>query len=170
MSPRPPASVPPASVPPASVPSASVAPSAPPARRDALPARGRVFVGAAHVGSGLLVAYVAFRTLPARVPVVDAGAALAAALLVVSGVLLLARHRLAAPAARIASGVVLAVGLGAITVLVGALSALRAAYGSLAGGALPLVIVAGSIPVAYLVLLPAASLLWLGPRREAPRA
>lgn len=140
----------------------------PPSPRAAprLPPRGRVLVGVAHLTASALVALVVFRGLPDRVIVVDLAGAATSALFLVSGGLLLARHARAADVARAASLVALAAGLGALTILASAVTALRAAYGSLAGGALPLVLVVAALPFAYLVLLPAASLLWLGPRRR----
>jgi hypothetical protein len=127
----------------------------------------RIF-GSIDLVAALLVALGVFAGLPARWWVVDLPAVAIVALLGASGVGLLARLRWGEKVARFASFVTLALGLALITALVVAASYLSGIYMAVGrGGALILVLVA-ALALPYLVVFPAAQLLWLGPARRSP--
>lgn len=130
-------------------------------------ARGRLFFGTANVASGLLLAWGVFSALPSRWWPVDVPAALSTALLLASGAALLGRHRYAGTLARLACLVVLALGLVLVAVLVATASWLGTVYGPVGRGGAAIFGIVLALALPYLVILPAAELVWLGPR--APR-
>lgn len=122
-----------------------------------MPGRG---FGLANVVTALLVLGFVFGALPARWWVVDGGALVVAALFGVSGTALLARARHAKSLARVASAVVLALGLGLCLALLRSARWLSAAYGQATGAFVFTMAAALAFP--YVVVLPAIELLWLG--------
>jgi hypothetical protein len=124
----------------------------------------RIF-GAFDLLGALVVAFGVFVGLPVRWWVVDVPAAAAVALLAAAGVGLVAKKPWSEPIARVASMVVLALGLALVATLALTASYLGGIYGPVGkGGAVILVLVA-ALGLPYLVAFPAAQLLWLGPRR-----
>lgn len=127
----------------------------------------------AHVGFGtvnlvsaMLVALGVFEGLPTRYWVIDVPAMVVIVLLGTAGVGLLARSTWGAPVARLASAVTLVLGLGLVGILAVTVSYLRGIYGPVGrGGALMLTLVA-ALALPYLVVLPVAQLVWLGPRER----
>lgn len=124
----------------------------------------RLAFGVADLVAAALVYLGVFRGLPARWWVVDAGAGVAIAVLVVTGVGLLAKAAWAERAARLGGKVILALGLALVATLALTASWLFGVYGPIGrGGALLLVLVA-ALAVPYLVALPVLKLLWIGGR------
>src|SRR6266536_4217870 len=115
--------------------------------------------------SAVLVYVGVFEGLPARYWLIDSAAALTMTLFVGAGVGLLGRSHWGPWVARIASAVALAFGLALVSTLALTASYLSGIYGPVGrGGALILVLVA-ALALPYLVALPAAQLVWLGPWR-----
>ena len=127
----------------------------------------RTFFGVIDLRAALLVAFGVFIALPARWWPVDAGAVAVSLLLAAAGIAILTRQPWAARVVRIASLVVLALGLLLIAALSLSVSYLSGVYGSVGrGGAIILVLVA-ALALPYLVILPVAQLLWIGARDPA---
>jgi hypothetical protein len=128
--------------------------------------RAQIAFGVGNVLAALLVAIGVFSALPARYWPVDLGAALVMALLGASGAGLLARAQWAPRVARAAAKVVLGLGLALVATLALTASYLSGIYGPVGkGGSLILLLVA-ALALPYLVVLPAAELVWLGPARN----
>jgi hypothetical protein len=136
----------------------------------ASPERARRFAiafGAADLIAALIVLFGVFGALPARYWLVDTMAGLVAACLLASSAGLLAGTSWAAVAARIAASFALLTGLALISVLAVTASYLYGIYGQVGrGGALILVLVA-VLSLPYLLALPIAQLLWVGPRAKS---
>ncbi len=132
---------------------------------DSSPRITRAF-GVANVVAAAVVVFGVFVALPARWMPIDAGGAIVAALLAASGVGLLTGKAWADRVARAAAFVVLIAGLVFIAALAVTASYLSGIYGPVGrGGAVILTLVA-ALTVPYLVVLPAAQLVWLGPSRS----
>jgi hypothetical protein len=134
----------------------------------------RVGFGIADIVSAALVFLGVFQGLPSRYWPVDAAAALVLALFAAAGVGLLLRTAWAPTVAWIASTISLSVGLTLVATLALTASFLSGIYGPVGrGGALILTLVA-ALALPYLVVLPVAQLVWLGPfqslRSMAPDA
>jgi hypothetical protein len=128
--------------------------------------RAMIGFGVGNVVAALVVAIGVFQGLPARWLPVDLAAAAVAALLAAAGVGLVMRAAWAPRLARAAALVVLAVGLVFVAALALTASYLSGIYGPVGkGGALILVLVA-ALALPYLVVLPAAQLVWLGPKAK----
>lgn len=107
-----------------------------------------------------------FEGLPARFWLVDGAGAIVIALFATAGGGLLAESRWAPKVARVASFVSLALGLLLVSTLALTASFLSGIYGPIGrGGALILTLTA-ALALPYLVVLPAAELVWLGPWRS----
>jgi hypothetical protein len=120
--------------------------------------------GVANLVAAAVVLFGVFVALPARWWPVDAGALVVGALLAASGVGLVTKKPWADRAARGAAALVLAIGLAFIATLALTASYLSGIYGPVGrGGAIILALVA-ALTLPYLVVLPAAQLVWLGPR------
>ena len=130
----------------------------------------RIFFGVIDLAAALLVAFGVFVALPARWWPVDAGAVVIALLLAAAGIALVTRQSWAARVVRVASLVVLGLGLLLIGLLAASVSYLSGVYGSAGrGGAIILVLLAALV-LPYLVILPAAQLLWIGPDDPARKS
>jgi len=126
--------------------------------------------GVADLAAAFVVLLGVFAGLPSRWLPIDLACGLLGGLFFASGVALLANHRTAPLLARIAAFAALGVGMLLVLALGVSASWLAGVYGPVGrGGALLLVLVAALI-VPYLLLLPAAQLLWLGPRGKAAKA
>jgi hypothetical protein len=124
--------------------------------------RGASFAfGALNLSCAALIGVGVFVGLPARYAPVDAASLVLIALLVVSGVGLVARARWGAGMARLAAATSLMLGLLGVAMLAVSASYLMGIYGPVGrGGALLLTLVAALV-VPYLVALPAVELAWL---------
>jgi hypothetical protein len=122
----------------------------------------RVFAGLDLVAALLLVIGV-FVGLPARWWPIDTGAAIVAALLSASGIGLLRRAPWSTKVARIAAFVALGAGLLLTTMLLVTASYLGGIYGAVGKGGAVIMLLVVAMVLPYLVLFPAAQLLWLGP-------
>ncbi len=131
--------------------------------------KGAVAFGVANVICASLVAFSVFSALPSRWWLVDSGAALVIALLGVSGVGLLWSTPWAVATARFASGVVLAIGLLFIAALALTASTLSGLYGTLGHATASAMVGAIALAAPYLVVLPIAELLFLGPAPDAKK-
>jgi hypothetical protein len=126
--------------------------------------------GAADLAAACVVLLGVFAGLPARWLPIDLAAGLLGALFLASGVALIANHRAGPVLARAAAFAALGVGMVLVLGLGVSASWLAGVYGPVGrGGALLLVLVAALV-VPYLLLLPAAQLLWLGPREKTAKA
>jgi hypothetical protein len=134
--------------------------------------RARVGFGIANVLVAVSVAVSVFALLPTRWWVVDAGAVTIAASLAASGGALLANARVAERVTRIAAFVVLLLGLGLFAALALTASWIHGVYGPVGKGGAILFGLVAALVLPYVVVLPAALLLWVGPRggsSTAPR-
>lgn len=128
--------------------------------------RARIGFGAANLAVAAFVLVGVFRFLPARWWLVDSFAVVVALLLGGSGAALLAKARFAEQLARLASGVVLVIGLLLVTALVTTAGWISGVYGQVgASGAIIFGLVAALV-LPYVVVLPAATLAWMGPRSK----
>ncbi len=123
--------------------------------------------GVMNVAAAIVVLFAVFAALPARWWLVDGGAVILAALLGAAGGGLLAKKPWAERVARTASIAVLAIGLVLIATVALTASYLAGIYGPVGRGGAVILTLSGALAIPYLVLLPAAQLVWLGPR--APR-
>jgi hypothetical protein len=123
--------------------------------------------GAVDIASAVLVYLGVFEGLPARYWPVDLAAAVVFLALVAGGIGLLGGARWGRWAARIAASTALAVGLCLVSLVAVTASYLSGIYGPVGrGGALILTLIA-ALALPYLVVLPAAQLVWLGPWRRS---
>ena len=131
--------------------------------------RARIGFGAMNVSAAVFAYAGVFHGLPARWGPVDAAGLVVVVLMASSGLALLTKRRFAERLARIASVVVLAIGMTLFAALVLTASWLAGVYGPVGrGGALIFGLVAGMV-LPYAIVLPAAELLWLGaPARGGP--
>lgn len=130
--------------------------------------RARLGFGVANVAVAIFVAVGVFRLLPTRWWVVDSGAVVVATLLAASGLALLRRHRLAEPLTRIAAMIVLALGLVVFAAIALTASWISGVYSQVGkSGAIIFGLVAALV-LPYVVVLPAATLAWVGPRKRPP--
>ena len=126
-----------------------------------------IVFGAVNLASAVLVYLGVFEGLPARWWPIDTAAAIVFVALVAGAVGLFGDARWGRWAARIASLVALAAGLVLVSMTAVTVSYLSGIYGPVGrGGALILGLVA-AMALPYLVVLPAAQLVWLGPWRRA---
>jgi len=130
--------------------------------------RARIGFGVANVAVAAFVVVGVFRFLPTRWWVVDAGAVIVGLLLGSSGLTLLAEAPIAEKLTRLASGLVLAIGLALFTAIVGTAGWIGGVYGQVgASGAIIFGLVAALV-LPYVVVLPAVELAWIGPRAKPP--
>jgi hypothetical protein len=126
-----------------------------------------IVFGLVNIASAVLVYLGVFEGLPSRYWPVDTLAALVVLALIAGAAGLLGNARWAPWAARIAASFALAVGLALVSVTAVSASYLSGIYGPVGrGGALILLLVA-ALALPYLIVLPAAQLVWLGPWRRA---
>jgi hypothetical protein len=131
------------------------------------PLLSRIF-GSIDLVAGLVIALGVFVGLPARWWVVDAPAAALVALLGGAGIGLVGRLPWGERVARVASIVALVIGLVLVTTLAVTASYLAGIYGAVGRGGSVILTLVAALALPYLVALPAAQLLWLGPARPRP--
>jgi hypothetical protein len=128
--------------------------------------RGRILCAVGSFTSAIVIAGGVFAGLPSRWAPVDVTAGIASLACATSAVLMLRNASSAQRVARIVNAALLAIGLVLIVVLAATASYLSNLYGPVGkGGAMVLVFVA-VLAVPYLIALPAAQLLYLGPRKS----
>jgi hypothetical protein len=136
--------------------------------RGILKIRASLVFGVADLLTAVLVLVGVFMALPARWAPVDVPAAALIVVKLASGLSLIARAHWAPRLATMGAALALVLGLGLVTTLALTASWLSGVYGPVGqGGALLLTLVA-ALALPYLVVLPAAELVWL--RAAAPRA
>jgi hypothetical protein len=121
-------------------------------------------------GVTVLLMGLAVHGLPTRWWVVDVPAATVAALLLASCIGLVGGMRWAERVARAAAFVSLGVGLLLVAMLALSASFLAGIYGPVGRGGVTIMILVAALALPYLVVLPAAQLLWLGPANRSARA
>ncbi len=131
--------------------------------------RARIAFGVVNAGVAALVAWSVFRGLPTRWWVVDDGAFVIVVLMAASSIALLTNHRLAEPITRAAAAVTLLLGLALFATLALTASWLYGVYGPVGKGGSALFALVALLVLPYLVVLPAALLAWVGPRRSRVR-
>jgi hypothetical protein len=131
---------------------------------DALNPRVARAFGVVNLVAAAVVLFAVFAGLPARWWLVDGSAIVLAALLGAAGGGLVTKKPWAARLARAASIAVLAIGLVLIATLALTASYLAGVYGPVGRGGAVILTLGAALAIPYLVLLPAAQLVWLGPR------
>lgn len=131
--------------------------------------RARIGFGIANVAVAVFVVAGVFRFLPTRWWVVDTGAAIVGLLLGASGVALLAKASVAEKLTRIASGLVLVIGLALVTALVSTAGWIAGVYGQVGASGAIIFGLVGALVLPYVVVLPAVELAWIGPRAKPMR-
>jgi len=126
---------------------------------------GSVF-GVADILSAALVYLGVWRGLPARYWPIDLVGTAVILVLAVAGGGLLSRATWGPWFARVASILTLGLGLLLVAVLAITASYLSGIYGPVGRGGSLILILVGALSFPYLVLLPAAQLAWIGPRRR----
>jgi len=125
----------------------------------------RIGFGVADCVSALVVYLAVFQGLPSRYWLVDGGAVSILVLFAFAGGGLLSQAAWASKLARAASWVALVIGLLLVTTLALTASYLSGIYGPVGRGGSLILGLSAALAIPYLVLLPAAQLVWLGPRR-----
>jgi hypothetical protein len=123
--------------------------------------------GSIDILSALVVYIAVFQGLPTRYFPIDAAATAVILLLAVAGIGLIAKKSWSAMAARVASAVTLALGLALVTTLALTVSYLAGIYGPVGRGGALILGLAAALAIPYVIALPAAQLVWLGPWRRA---
>ena len=128
--------------------------------------RARIGFGGVNLAVAVFVVVGVFRFLPARWWLVDTGAVIVGLLLGASGLALLAKAPIAEALTRIASGLVLVIGLSLFTAIVTTAGWIGGVYGQVGtSGAIIFGLVAALV-LPYVVVLPAVELAWIGPRAK----
>jgi hypothetical protein len=127
----------------------------------------RIGFGVANLFVALLAFGGVFRGLPSRWLPVDLAGVVVAALMAASGLPLLLNRRGAFRLARMASIVVLAIGMILFAALVLTGSWLAGVYGPIGRGGAAIFALVAAMVLPYTIVLPAAELLWLGALKRA---
>lgn len=129
----------------------------------------RIGFGVANVFVAVLLAACVFRGLPTRWIVVDGPTVVVSGLLLASGLALLARSPHAERITRVAATVALGLGLLVVLILSGTAAWLSGVYAPVGKGGAAVFGLVVALLVPYVVVLPAAELLWLGPRAASAK-
>jgi hypothetical protein len=129
------------------------------------PAKSRVVFGVLDLVAAAIIAIGVFLGLPARWLPVDVCAGLLVVLLAGAGIGLLRDASWGESLARIASRVVLALGLLFFALVSSSVSYLYGIYGAVGRGGATLFILIAALAFPYLFALPVTELLWLGPHK-----
>ena len=127
--------------------------------------RARLGFGVANLVVAGLVAVGVFHSLPTRYWLVDGGALIVVGAQVVSGTTILAGAKAHVAVARVASLIVLAIGLALILALSLTASFLSGTYGPVGQGGAVLYVFIAALVLPYALVFPAAQLLWLGAKK-----
>jgi hypothetical protein len=125
----------------------------------------RIFFGVANAITAVLVLETVWQGLPSRWWPVDGSAIAIAALLGASSIALVAHLRFAERLARVAAFVTLILGLVGFASVALTASWLHGVYGPIGKGGAAIFGLVAALVLPYLVVLPAAELVWLGPAR-----
>ncbi len=128
--------------------------------------RARIGFGVANLAVATFVVVGVFRFLPTRWWLVDTGAVIVGLLLGSSGLALLAKAPVAEPLTRIASGLVLTIGLALFTAIVTTAGWIGGVYGQVGASGAIIFGLVGALVLPYVVVLPAVELAWIGPRAK----
>lgn len=129
----------------------------------------RVFFGVADLCAALVVLFGTFVALPARWAPVDVGAIVLGVLFFAAGLGLLGDTRWAPRVARVAALSVFALGLALVVALATALGWLAGIYGPVGRGGVVLFTLVLALIVPWLLVLPAAQVVWLRAREPDGR-
>jgi hypothetical protein len=127
----------------------------------------RIGFGIANLVVAVLAYGGIFRGLPSRWLPVDLGGIVVIAVMAASGVALVFNRRGALPLARIASLVVLVIGMVLFAALVLTASWLAGVYGPIGKGGAAIFLLVAAMVLPYAIVLPAAELLWLGAMKRS---
>jgi hypothetical protein len=127
----------------------------------------RIGFGIANLGVAAITAWVVLRGLPTRWWPVDVTGLVLAALMFASGAALLAKARFAATLTRAAAGLSLACGLVLVLGLASSAAFLWGTYQQVGRGGAAIFGFVILLAVPYLVVLPAAELVWIGPKKPS---
>jgi hypothetical protein len=128
--------------------------------------RGRILCAVGSFTSALVIAGGVFLGLPARWAPVDVTAAVMAIACAASGAMMAANKGPKERVARIVNAVVLVVGLGIVIVLAATAGYLSGIYGAVGKGGAGVLVFVALLAIPYLIALPGAQLLYLGPPKK----
>ncbi|HEY2368487.1 MAG TPA: hypothetical protein VGH87_18950 [Polyangiaceae bacterium] len=128
--------------------------------------RGRILCAAGSFTSAVVIAGGVFLGLPARWAPVDVTAAIMAIACAASGAMMAAGRGPKERVARIVNAIVLVLGLGLVIVLAATAGYLSGIYGPVGKGGAGVLVVVALLAIPYLIALPGAQLLYLGPRKS----
>jgi hypothetical protein len=128
--------------------------------------RGRILCAVGSFTSALVVAGGVFLGLPARWAPVDVTAVVVALACAAAGAMMAANKGPAERVSRIVSAALLALGLVLVLVLAATAGYLSGIYGPVGKGGAGVLVVVALLAVPYLIALPGAQLLYLGPRKK----
>ncbi len=131
--------------------------------------RARIGFGIANLVVAAAVLAGVFRLLPTRWWVVDLGAVVISLLLASSGIALLRKLAIAETLTRIASAIVLALGLALVTAIFATAGWISGVYGQVGAGGAVIFGLVGALVLPYVVVFPAVELAWIGPRKAPPK-
>jgi hypothetical protein len=130
--------------------------------------RGRILCAVGSFTSSAVIAGGVFLGLPARWAPVDVTAAIMAIACAASGAMMALNRGPKERVARIVNMIVLALGLLLVIVLAGTAGYLSGIYGPVGKGGAGVLIVVALLAIPYLIALPGAQLLYLGPTKKEP--
>ncbi len=128
--------------------------------------RGRILCAVGSFTSSLVVAGGVFLGLPARWAPVDVTAVIVALACAASGAMMAANRGPKERVARVVNLAVLALGLVLVIVLAATAGYLSGIYGPVGKGGAGVLVVVALLAVPYLIALPGAQLLYLGPSKK----
>ena len=128
--------------------------------------RGRILCAAGSFTSALVIASGVFLALPARWAPVDVTAAIVSFACAASGALMATGRGPKERVARIVNAIVLVLGLGLVIVLAATAGYLSGIYGPVGKGGAGVLVVVALLAIPYLIALPGAQLLYLGPTKK----
>jgi hypothetical protein len=131
--------------------------------------RGRILCATGSFTSALVIAGGVFLGLPARWMPVDVTAVIVAIACAASGMLMALDRGPKERIARVVNRIVLALGLGLVVVLAGTAGYISGIYGPVGKGGAGVLVVVALLAIPYLIALPGAQLLYLGPNKKKER-
>ena len=128
--------------------------------------RGRILCAVGSFTSALVIAGGVFLGLPARWAPVDVTATIMAIACAASGALMALDRGPKERVARIVNMIVLAIGLALVIVLAATAGYISGIYGPVGKGGAGILAVVAIMAIPYLIALPGAQLLYLGPKKK----
>jgi hypothetical protein len=135
-------------------------------RIETMDRRARIGFAVANLGVAIFAIVGVFRFLPTRWWVVDSGAVVVALALGGSGLALLAKAPIAIRLTRIASALVLVLGLALFTAIVTTAAWISGVYSQVGASGAIIFGLVSALVLPYLVVFPAVELAWIGPRAK----